>query len=146
MTGFDAAWIQAARFERDRRADRYPRLVAQRKLTEEAATLDYQAWVCIAQWMEAGKCALIGGWGGASDPPATVLSWALLESSAAKALEGIEAKLQRDGAAAPADKLAQLQQRRDAVFCIHALLVRQRDIATMTDRLVADRRQVKAAA
>lgn len=136
MTAFPEPWIRVARYERDRRAASYPRLVASGQLDEERANLDFQAWCAIAQWMAEGRCSLIGGWGGVADPPVTVLTWAVLEESAATALASIEDRLvQADDA-----RRDQLQRRRDAVFGIHAILVRQRDLATMTDRLVADAR------
>lgn len=133
---FPANWLQAACYERDRRANSYPRLVAAGELDEEKATIDYQAWVAIADWMAEGRCWLIGGWGGVADPPVTVLTWALLEQSAEDQLASIEARIEALAGEEGADqaKLARLRERRDAIWCIHNLMVKQREAVEPTAR------------
>lgn len=153
---FPPALVAAAEFERDRRAARYPRLVARRELDAEAANLDYQAWHCIVEWMRAGRCCLIGGWGGIAEPPVHVISWALLEQAAEKAVATIEDKLGKEiafaegrpGAGFPAgrpplspDALAVLRDRRESIWTIHQILVRQRE---SMDRLSVQTEEARA--
>jgi hypothetical protein len=141
---FPSAWVSAAQYERDRREQRYPKLIAAAKLELETATLDYQAWCAIAEWMETGRCALIGGWGGEADPPVTVISWALLEECAAKALASIEAKVERDTVdpTVQLDDLAKTRERCESVWCIHNAMVKQRESVVSLNRQTD---QVKAA-
>ncbi len=141
MTGarsFPLFWFEAARFERDRRAQSYPRIVAEGKLAAEAATVDYQAWCAIAEWLACGTARMIGGWGGLADPPVAVISWALLEECAQKAVTSIDRKLAK--AVAPD---AALELRRFGLDGIHAILVCQRELVERTER---DARQHAAAA
>lgn len=143
MSGFDPRWIAAARFERDRRARSYPRLVAEKKLDHQAAEADYQAWCYIAEWMETGKCALIGGWSGEPDFEGGILTWAFLEESAAKAVAGIDAKIAKDedDVEVTDEALAITRARREVVSSIHGLMVRQRELVTMNERLTAEARR-----
>lgn len=105
--------VDAARFERDRRAESYPPLVAAGKLGAEQGTADYQAWCAILQWLETGRfVSFEGGTDGA-----TMIDWAFVEAAAAKALAKLDAKAERDGEA---------KVRRDRVFCIHRMVARER--------------------
>lgn len=114
--------VAAARYEIERRADAYPPLVVQGRLDPDAATLDFQAWHGIAEWLETGHCRLIGQAGGVNTEEPTTIDWALLAGAADKGLATIR-KLYRDEAAyarnpddpqraaLAAAELAQLEQR-----------------------------------
>lgn len=150
---FPTPLIDAAAYERDRRAAKYPPAVADGKLDAEAATIDYQAWCAIAEWLERGSCRLINGWGGTADAPDTLISWQLLEDCAAKAVAQLDAKLAREAGNADVAAVTALGRRRDDVFIIHDLMVKARQSADRTAEAVrlvraelAEERQGKAAA
>lgn len=141
---FDQDLIDAAAFERDRRERKLPLLVRAGKLTAEEANLDYQAWHCIAEWLRAGQCSLIGGWAGVAEPPVAVLSWQRLEDAAAKALAALEVKVTKAELSSPGsvqpDALAALRARRTSVWLIHRILVDQRETVQRTERLTEEAR------
>ncbi len=137
--GFPSPLADAAAFERDRRAASYPGLVGDGSLDAEQALVDFQAWFVIADWLDKGHCRLLHGWGGSVDDPKTILSWQLLEDCAGKALAALDAKLANDlanPAVAGEDRQA-TRQRRDDVFLIHNLMVKQRESASRTAEAVA---------
>lgn len=138
---FAACWIAAARFERDRRAEEYPQLIADGQRDEEKATLDYQAWCAIVEFLEQHKTSLIGSWGGTADPPVNVISWQLLEESCAKTLAHLEKRLAKlsDGSSGSggADDPAATRDHHTHLSCIHSILVKQCMIAEATDRMIA---------
>lgn len=90
--------VAAARYEIDRRAESYPRLVVEGRLDPDAATLDFQAWHGIAEWLATGHCQLIGCAGGVNTEQPRLIEWDLLEESADKGLAAIR-RLYRDEAA-----------------------------------------------
>jgi len=152
MTGraFAQCWIDCAQLEVERRRQTYPRLIADGKLDAELASVDFQAWQVILEWLESGRCSMIGGWAGELDQ--TVMSWALCEERALRGLEAIEARIAREIAApTPNDaKLEALRKRREGVWCIHHVMVQQRELADKTAAMVAatvaEIRSAKAAA
>lgn len=148
---FAQCWIDAARFELDRRRQTYPRLIVDRKIEEDWAQVDFQCWSTIVEWLETGKARLMGGWAGFAEPPQTIMTWALLEAHAEAGLRSIEAKIERETAKAgqlEGEALAKLQAaieatraRREAVWCIHHVLAQQRQLADTTARLVDEARE-----
>jgi hypothetical protein len=85
--------LTAARFERDRRAERYPRRIHDGAISADEASLDYQCWVAIAEWLESGRFQSIAGGANPDDPAAPIIGWPQLEAAAAAALGRINAKL-----------------------------------------------------
>ena len=99
MTGA-CTLVAAARFERDRRAERYPRRIAELRATVgsdgpaiESLSLDYQCWCAIAEWLETERFQSIAGGANPDDPAAPIIRWPELEAAAAAALARINAKL-----------------------------------------------------
>ncbi len=132
-------WIDAAKVERDRRAERYPRLIADRKITEDEATADYQAWCAIADWLAHGSWKLIGGWGGTADPPVIAITWPYMQERAKAALDTIETKILKECDPATertidGGQLAALRERRCAVEGIHEIVKLQREMIERTSR------------
>lgn len=135
----DAAWIAAAQYERDRRAASYPRLIRDGKIARLWAHLDWQAWHCIAEWLQRGRCDMINAWGG-DDEQDRILDWPLLEESAARALTSVETKLDRARANPESDPAALqlLEQRHAALAQVHRLVAQQRAIDDRTRQMVLD--------
>jgi hypothetical protein len=128
----------AAAFERDLRAARYPALVASGKLGADAATVDFQAWHCIAQFIASGRFQAIDA-GGAD--AATVVGWAHAEAAAAKALARVEAS----AAAAAPDKAPALHARAAALRAIHRRVqLRRQSIAAINRQLREQQRREAA--
>src|SRR5690348_14175995 len=86
----------AARFERDRRAERYPELIAE-GVDAEALCLDYQCWVAIAEWIETDRFFSFVGGAEPERDDAPIVHWPTLEEAAKKALHKIELKLAGEG-------------------------------------------------
>lgn len=128
---------KAARFEVQLRADRYPLLVANSRMGEDEATVDYQAWHCIAVWLETGRFTSIDG-GGIDGQ--TVISWARAEDAAVKGLAAVDRLI----AKASEDKAASLHGRRWALAQIVRLVTAQRQLIETLNREF--RGQGKAAA
>jgi hypothetical protein len=59
----DPDLVAAARFEIESRERHYPALIQSQKMTAEAATVDFQAWHCIAQLLETGTFTSIDAGG-----------------------------------------------------------------------------------
>lgn len=126
MTGFPRNWIEAARYERDRRAAKFPAKVAAGEIDGDFANADYQAWCAIAEWLEQGKA----GW--STSPIVMMIGWAAMEEAAEKQLANIEERIAAGGMD-PA-KASQQRERRDAIWCIHNLMVKQRELVEPTTR------------
>lgn len=122
MSSFPANWIAAARHERDRREDNFPKLIADGKIPLGPAEANYQAWCAITEWLEQGKSSWL----------TTMLGWPALEDAAEKQLADLDERLARPERAAT--KAAALREHRDAVWCIHNTLVKQRELIAPTSR------------
>jgi hypothetical protein len=132
--------VAAARFERDLRADKYPALVASRRLGADEALVDFQAWAAIAHWLEHDAWPAWTGAGGVDER--TVVDWALAEDCAAKAL----AKVLDTAAAAAADKADALNARASHLTAIHRRVqLRRQSIDSLNRQLRAQRQQEHAA-
>jgi hypothetical protein len=85
--------------------------------------------------LQSGRCSLLGGWGGVADPPVSVITWALLEEAAAKALATVAGKLER----LPADDgdRGAWSARHEHLWCIHHILEAQREAVQQYDKLTA---------
>ena len=123
MTGFAANWVAAAQHERDRRAEKFPELITAGEIDEEWANADYAAWCAIADWLEQGRA----GW--STTPLVMTVGWPAMEAAAEKQLAELDARI----AAEPA-KAARRKDRRDAIWCIHNLMVKQRELVEPTAR------------
>lgn len=134
MLDFPQPLIDQARFERDTRAERYPRLVREGKVSAEAASIDYQCWVAIVSWLETGQ--FMGFHGGAEplreanhsldgSTPQTAaapwISWPELVVAADSALVSVNAKAEQK----PGDEALQL--RRARLFAVHRKLQLRRE-------------------
>lgn len=134
-------WLaEVAREEAERRREAGPRMVARRKVDAETATLSYQAWSAIADWLATGRCSYFNCWGGVADPPRTVIDWPLLEAAAAKELEAAEAKLPPDSA----DEA--LLRRRVALELIHLAVQREAAFIAETNALLRAAAEERVAA
>lgn len=91
-----AALVAAARFERDRRAANYPARIGAGQLDVEAAAIDYQCWVAIAEWLETDRFYSFAGGADPERDDAPIVSWPELEAAAAKALTSIKGKVQAE--------------------------------------------------
>jgi len=120
--GAQDALVVAARFERDHRADNYARRIAAGEpLDPEAAAIDYQCWVAVAEWLETGRFQSFNGGANPESPTAPVIRWPELEAAAEAALVGIAARtdrLDRDPNARPEDRAA-AHLRRARLVIIH---------------------------
>jgi hypothetical protein len=139
MSPFPDSMIAAAKFERDRRAERFPALVAAGKLGEDEATVEYQCWCVIADWIEGGTFTPIYD-GGADER--TAVDWALAEDVSAKALAKITAKLAKQEAENPAHpELAEGHRRRANLVCIHRAVQLRRQSIESINRQFRQRRE-----
>jgi hypothetical protein len=138
MTATDLA--SAARSEADRRARKYPALVASEKLSADEATIDYQAWHAIAVWLETGQFRTIDQ-GGANG--ATIVGWPEAEAAADRAL----ADVTRKALAATDDAKRDRLNTRGAALRVIAGKVRlHRQLVESINAEFAARRETKAAA
>lgn len=145
---FPPSLVDAAAFERDRRAESYPPLVAARPAEGEQLNADFQAWCAIAEWLATGRSDIIGNWGGIADPPVTVIDWPFLEARAAAALDslkGMVAKAEAEPKTTPAE-IDALRARADRVFCIHAIVQRRRESLDRTNRMIRESLSERSAA
>lgn len=122
---------EAARFERDHRAESYARRInAGDTLDIETATVDYQCWVAIAEFVETGRFqAFYGGADqSAANPP--WIGLAALESAAEAALTTINSRIERlEGAPnVQPETLGALRDRRSWLSIIFGRVKRQRQI------------------
>jgi hypothetical protein len=140
MTAFPQAVIEAAWFEARQRERAYPKLVLSSKLSAEEATLDFHAWVAIAQWVEHGRSSAIGNWGGVADPPSRAIDWDLLEASAAKALKAVDDLIAEKG------EDAARMQRRASLVVIHQAVAFQREWLSETNRQLREQAEARIAA
>lgn len=135
--------LAAARFELATRAERYPRLVVDGRLDADVATLDWQAWHAICDWLDSGTSRLLGLAGGVNTDKPRTIDWDLLDSSATKAV----ASVQRSLAKAPdGDARAALVNRLALVEAIAERVRHQRlTLATLTGQLRELARERQAA-
>lgn len=110
-----------ARFEFDRRARKYPALVASGVKSAQDATVDFQAWAAIAAWLERGQLPTLDD--GGIDRK-TWIGWAECEAAAAEAVAAT-AKAINDPETAP-EKRPRLHQRLAALDTIHRQLGQHR--------------------
>lgn len=116
-----AALAAAARFERDRRGETYPAKIRDGKIPEEAAAIDYQCWVAIAEWLETDRFFSFVGGADPDKPDAPLINWPELEAASASALATVEALVERQEAKALGnlDDLTEIYVRRAKLICIH---------------------------
>jgi len=141
VSDFPAALVAAAQFERDTRAERYPRLVADRKLDREVATVDHECWCVIAGWFETGQLASVDiDLNGSTRS----ISWAECEAAAEKALASVTTKADRLGGGD--EDFSATHARRASLVCIHRLVkLRRESIDTLNAELRERREKAKAA-
>jgi hypothetical protein len=138
---------EAARFERDWRAERYPPKIAAGETSAEDAAIDFQCWVAIAEWLETDRFT---GFHGGAEPDtsdAPWISWPELVCAADKAIDTAAAKVTRleakHGQGAP--ELAETYRRRANLVCIQrALHLRRESIDAINAEIRATRQQVAA--
>ena len=154
MTGA-CTLVAAARFERDRRAERYPRRIAELRATVgsdgpaiESLSLDYQCWCAIAEWLETERFQSIAGGANPDDPAAPIIRWPELEAASAAALARINVKLDvldergsvgeggprsKEMAVSP-ETLGALRERRSCLFAIHRKVALRRETIDRINR------------
>lgn len=132
------ALVEAARYERDRRASTYPAKIralasgggdgpASTEADAEALSIDYQAWVAIVEWLETDRFFSFAGGANPEREDAPIVSWPELELAAQSALVSVAAK-----AAKSTD--AETLLRRHRLFCIHRRIQRHRQWLDETTR------------
>lgn len=133
VTDFPQVLIDAARFERDSRAERYPALVEGGRLDADEATVSYQCWCAIAGWFETGRFeSIAGGLDGK-----TIVDWAACEAAAERALVQIRAKAEKLAEGDPA--FADTHRRRGALVCIHRAVQLRRQTIDRLNRELRER-------
>lgn len=120
--------VAAAQFERDRRAQTYPRRIREQGLDPEAASIDFQCWVAIAEWLETARFFSFAGGASPERDDAPIISWPQLEAAAESARNSIADKVRKQEAEriGNAEKLAELYVRRARLFAIHARVAAMR--------------------
>lgn len=132
----DAELVKAAAFEVEVRERVYPKLVANGKLTADEATIDFQAWTLILDFVDTGQLRSIdtGGVNGR-----TVVDWVLCEAAAQRALDALTADAEAAELAGEA-KAARLWERRANVNLILGMVSRRRaSVEHINRRIAADR-------
>lgn len=140
MSAPAADLVAAARFELESRERNYPALVASGKLTADEATIDFQAWHCIAGFIATGRFQACDA--GAVDG-LTVVGWALAEAAADRAVANT-AQAQA-GAKGDDAKLQRLAGRLEALQLIAARVRRQHALVDSINRRFREDRQQRAA-
>jgi hypothetical protein len=132
----DPELVKAAAYEVDQRERHYPRLVKERRIGADEATIDFQAWSLILDFVDSGQLRPIeaGGIDGR-----TVVDWLLCEQVAQRSLEKLTADA--EAAAAKGDaKADRLWHRRADVAAIARMVtLRRQSIETINKRLRAER-------
>ncbi len=131
INGRHAELAEAAGFERDRRAEAYPAKIRASGLSAEAASIDFQCWVAIAEWLETGRFFSFAGGADPQHADAPIISWPALETAAASGLAAIEASTSAEEAkfAPDSDRLVTLYDRRASLVAIHrAVQLRRQSI------------------
>lgn len=134
--------IAAAEFERDQRATKFPKLIAEQKTAPLFAHLDWQSWAAVADWLRHGRSDHVGAWGGTDQKP-RILNWQTIHIHVEKGRRQID-QLHRKHAGdpqTPPDALDGIARRRDALAVIEYVVRCRRDLANATLRLVDQRRQ-----
>lgn len=142
--------LEAAQAERGRRADDYGRRIPAGEIADvQGATIDYQCWVAIAEWIETGR---FKGFHGGAEPErddAPWISWPELEATAEKALAMATAKCDRilAGGDGEGESYAEACLRRARLNCIHRKVQLRRQLVDSINRdLLAKREPVEIAA
>jgi hypothetical protein len=157
MSILTAALLDAACFERDRRAESYPLKIAE-GADAEKLTIDFQCWVAIAEWLDTDRFMSFTGGADPDAPGAPVIRWPDLEAAARTALDSVAAKLAGEQAflARPraegeereplsATELEALQVRRARLFAIHAKVQRMREAIDLLNNEFKPRAVAEAA-
>lgn len=124
MSFAGTALVRVARAELQRRLDTFPARIAKHPDQAEPRVVNFQAWTAIADWLEHGHTRHVHYYGGAGD--STWIDWRTLDEAAAKELKALEKKLEQatgspgeqDEAGQASEARAELQRRRDCIFCI----------------------------
>lgn len=124
---------EAAAIERDRRAANYPPRIHAGTLDVEAATLDWQCWTIIAEWLADGSTRWLGTTAGDDPEGLERLAWHHCRDAADKALVAAEATIERAADHASADQ----RHRRDMLCCIAQRVAAEADLETRTAAFVA---------
>lgn len=127
----DASLLEAAKAERDRREETFPRKIAALRCQLgpgeetspdiEALVIDFQCWTAIAAWLETDQFASFYGGTDPSADSAPVCSWREIEAAAADALAKRSARIDAlEGAPnVQPETLGALRARRSCLFALH---------------------------
>lgn len=144
MTAPDYGLVDAAIAERDWRADNYGKRIPAGEIADvEGATIDYQCWVAIAEWLESGR---FKGFHGGAEPErddAPWISWPELEAAAERALTTLNAKCDRmvAGEDGEGESYAEACARRAKICCIHRKVQLRRQMVDSINRDLREKRQ-----
>lgn len=149
--------VTAARAERDHRAASYPARIAEGKSDPEAASVDYQCWVALTEWLETGR--FMGFHGGADpeglDAPVGLdgrptktppwISWPELEIAAHTALVLASAKCDRLMVGSQEDEsYTEASARRARLVCVHRKVQLRRQLIDSINAEFRARRTTKS--
>lgn len=148
MSGVEAALIEAARFERDRRSQTYPQKIYDGKIDAEPAAIDFQCWVAIAEWLDTGRFFSFAGGAEPERADAPIISWAELESAAEAALVSVSAQCDRLFTAEQVEAGAYEEAcaRRSRLWAIHRKVQLRRQMVDSINREFRSTKQGEVAA
>jgi hypothetical protein len=138
MNAVNPALAEAAQHEIDLRARQYPLLVANSKLSADEATIDFQAWHVIRDYLGTGayKPVDAGGVDGL-----TVVDWLLAEAAGDRAVATADAALGQARADPQQDdaKIARRSARVEQTKAIAGIVRRQRAAIESLNRQLQQR-------
>lgn len=136
---------EAARFEVASRDRNYPGLVASGKLGAAEASHDFQAWHCIAEWLDSGRSP--AGWFDAEAGAERtadcrlVVEWLLCEDACSRAIATVRDALADARAKPAAAKADRLGRRLDALQRVADKVGAQRRRVETLNRALREQRQ-----
>jgi hypothetical protein len=133
----DPALVAAARYERDRRGEAYPRKIAAREIDAEAAAVDFQCWVAIAEWLTSGHFYSFSGGIDPDREGAPIVRWPELEAAAKAALHQVERKLAGEGWLDGMPETETSRRRCALVHIHHKIALRRESIDTINAQIRA---------
>lgn len=134
--------VEAAQRERDRRERRFPAMIRAGEITAEQASITYQCWVAIAEWLETDRFQSFAGGAEPERPDAPIIRWSELEAAAGDALAKLDAGMAE---LPPAKITADHHAHRARVACIHRLVkLRRESIDAINAGFAASRTEIAA--
>jgi hypothetical protein len=126
----------AARAERDHRLQSYSARIRGGSPEAEGASIDYQCWVAIAEWLETDRFFSFAGGADPERADAPIIRWPELEAAAEAALIGASAKCDRmlSGGDGEGESYVEACVRRARLACIHRKVQLRRQMIDSLNR------------